>query len=201
MNQSIRQTVPKRQEPWRRRYQAAPDAAWISDHARAVIGDAADPFHGEIEPANNGGERWRYGIHRAVGGDHDAPNPGDLLCSALAACLHSTTRMLADWVGVDVRDITVSVSADVDVRGALMVDPDVPVGFQRLHCEVCLEVPAGTDGQSLKALMHSAERSCVVMQTLDRGTGVDTNWHIDQEVDTATADQPDRSPTRREVQS
>lgn len=183
MPQINRDSVSGRQEPLRRRYREAPETAWVQDHARAVIGDATDPFHGAVEPANNGEAHWAYGLHRAMGGDHDAPNPGDLLCTALAACLHSSTRMLAAWVGVAVLDIEVAATAEIDVRGALMVDPAVPVNFQRMHCDVCLEVPAATDGSSLKALMTSAEQSCAVMQTLARGIEVTTDWHIEQELD------------------
>lgn len=201
MPKSNPDTAPTRQERLRRRYRDDSEAAWIRDYARAVTGSAADPFHGEFEPANNGGEMWRYGIHRAVGGDHDAPNPGDLLCSALAVCLHATTRMLADWLGVNIIDIEVTASADVDVRGTLMVNPTVPVGFQRLLCEAYLEVPAGTDGQALKALMHSAERCCVVLQTLSQGVEVHTDWHIDQEFDGAGAKHDRGETTRKEMQS
>lgn len=174
--------VPARQRVLQQRYREAPEQAWISDHARAVEGDASDSFHGDVEPANNGGQRWRYGIHRAVGGDHDVPNPGDLLCAAQAACLHSTTRMLAEWLDVEIINAEVAVSAEVDVRGALMVDPSVPVCFQRIHCDVLLEVPVNTPGKSLKALMGSAERCCPVFQTLQGGTEVVVDWHIDQAV-------------------
>lgn len=182
MPHSKRESVAQRQEPLRQRYRDEPQTAWISDQARALVGGATDPFHGAIEPANNGGTRWAYGIHHAVGGDHDAPSPGDLLCAALAACLHSSTRMLADWLSLTLIDIEVTVTAQIDVRGALMVDPSVPVGFQRMHCDVRLEVPAGIDGQRLKSLIASAEHCCPVRQTLKRGIAVDTDWHIDQEL-------------------
>jgi len=202
MPQDKRQSVSRRQEPLRQQYLDDPDAAWICDRARAVVGGATDPFHGEVEPANNNGLRWTYGIHHAVGGDHDAPNPGDLLCSALATCLHATTRMLADWLGVEIIDVEVAVGAQVDVRGTLMVDPAVPVGFQRLHCDGRLEVPIGTDGQRLKALMTSAERCCVVMQTLRQGIEVTTDWHIDQDLDDASSETGSvETTTRKEVQS
>ncbi len=87
--------APTRQKPLQQHYRKDPDAAWIRDEARAVVGAGADSFHGEIEPANNAGKRWSFGIHQAVGGYHDGLNPGDLL----AACLHSTTRMIAQWLG------------------------------------------------------------------------------------------------------
>ena len=173
--------VPTRQKPLQQRYRTEPDAAWVRDEARAVVGSAADPFHGEIEPPNNAGKRWSFGIHRAVGGDHDAPNPGDLLAAALAACLHSTTRMIAQWLDIELADIEVAVGAECDVRGSLMVDSTVPIGFQHMDCNVWLQLARKTDDSRLKALMKHSEACCIVMQTLRGGPEVKTLWHVEQE--------------------
>lgn len=187
MNATITKTdprlVPTRQKPLQQHYRKDPDAAWIRDEARAVVGAGADPFHGEIEPANNAGKRWRFGIHRAAGGDHDAPNPGDLLTAALAACLHSTTRMIAQWLDIELADIEVAAGAECDVRGALMVDSSVPVRFQRMDCTVWLHLARQTDDNRLKMLMTQAEACCVVMQTIRAGVDVKTLWHVEQEPD------------------
>ncbi len=173
--------VPARQKDLHYRYREAPEEAWITDHARAVESDMPDPFHGEVAPANNSGKRWAYGIHRAVGGDHDAPNPGDLLASALAACLHSTTRMVAQWLEIELADVEVNVRAEVDVRGALRVDSSVPVGFQRFQVEVTGNVVGDvSDAARLKALASGAESCCVVMQTLKHGADIQSDWRLDQ---------------------
>lgn len=174
--------VAQRQKPLRQHYQQDPSAAWISDQAVARPAGRSGPFHGEVVPGEDGSVRWAYGIHRAVGGDHDAPNPGDLLSAALAACLQSSTRMIAAWLAVSLRDIEVAVTAHADVRGTLLVDSTVPVGFQSLHCKVTLETPSNLDGDALRALMAGAERACVVMQTIKGGTEVTTEWCIEQEL-------------------
>ncbi|MDZ7803931.1 OsmC family protein [Thiohalophilus sp.] len=173
-------SIVKRQELLHRHYLEVPADGWITDRARARAGQSNDPVHGEIELANSDGARQQYGIHRAVGGDHDAPNPGDYLSAALAACLHSTLRMIAERLEVAIIDSEVTTTARADVRGALMVDTTVPVSFQHMHCDVFLEVPAGTDERTLKVLMTSAEHCCVVFQTLRSGTKVTTDWRIDQ---------------------
>lgn len=170
----------QRQLSLSRHYAEAPGDAWITDHARALPGNHTDAIHGVVEPANGDGVPQQYGIHRAVGGDHDAPNPGDLLSAALAACLHSTLRMVAERLEVRLIDSEVTVTAHADVRGALMVDTTVPVGFQRMHCDVWLEVPAEADQRTIKTLMVGAESCCVVFQTLKAGTRVTTDWRIDQ---------------------
>ncbi|WP_166261592.1 OsmC family protein [Marinobacter salicampi] len=170
----------ERQDSLHRHYIEVPEDAWITDHARAMPGEKEDPVHGAVELANSGGVRHQYGIHSAVGGDHDAPNPGDYLSAALAACLHSTLRMVAERLGVTILNSEVRATAQVDVRGALMVDSSVPVKLQRLHCDVSLEVPADTDQRTLKTLTAGAEHCCVVFQTLQGGTKVTTDWRIDQ---------------------
>ncbi|MDZ7789213.1 MAG: OsmC family protein [Xanthomonadales bacterium] len=180
MSAILEASIVKRQEALHRHYIDVPDDAWITDHARALPGRSTDPVHGEVEPANNDGVRYRYGIHRAVGGDHDAPNPGDLLSAALAACLHATLRMVAERLGITIIDSEVAATAYADVRGALMVDTKVPVGFQRMHCDVRLTVPASVDKRNLRNVMIGAEQCCVVFQTLKAGTRVTTDWRIDE---------------------
>jgi len=173
-------SIVERQKSLSRHYVEVPGDAWITDHARALPDNHKDAIHGVIEHANNNGRKLTYGIHRAVGGDHDAPNPGDLVCGALAACLHSTLRLVAERLEVTLIDSEVEVTASVDVRGALMVDMTVPVGFQRMHCDVRLEVSPETDQRTIKTLMVGAESCCVVFQTLKGGTKVTTDWRVDQ---------------------
>lgn len=68
------------------KYKEAPGAAMVVDHAKTSGKVASDPFHSEVEPMDGCGISIPVGVHAAVGGLHDAPTPGDLLCAALAAC-------------------------------------------------------------------------------------------------------------------
>lgn len=168
--------VRQRQDPLRSRYRDAPHEAWIEDHARAGSPDA-DPFHGSVIPGEGGAPAWDFGIHRAIGGDHDLPNPGDILCAALAACLDSTLRMIAGRMGVELAEIEVRVRARADARGCLMVDPGVPVGFQRIDAVVRLAAARDTDPAELDKLAAIAERCCVILQTLRGGVAVQAFFH------------------------
>lgn len=168
-----------RQDPLRERYKTAPEEARIRDRGRAVRGVETDPFHGTAVPGSQDyGVEWPFGIHRAVGGFHDGPNPGDLLCTALASCLDSTLRIIADRLGVKLTSLEVDVTGDIDVRGTLAVDRDVPVGMQAMHCEVHLKAGEGTDPELLRRLLAAAERSCINLQTLQRGVPVETRLHL-----------------------
>jgi uncharacterized OsmC-like protein len=166
--------VQQRQAPLRDRYRKSPAEAWITDSAKTVNACDGDEFHGAVVPANADGTPLRFGIHHAVGGDHDRPNPGDLLCAALAACLDSTLRMLAAHLGVGLQSLEVEVAAECDVRGCLMVERTVPTGFQRMRCEVRLRPVEGVDDDKLRKLLAAAEASCVILQTLRNGVAVQT---------------------------
>jgi uncharacterized OsmC-like protein len=158
--------VKDRQTPLRARYRVDREAAWVTDHARTRDADPADPFHAFVEPMDGCGVEVPVGVHQAIGGPHDAPTPGDLLCAALAACLDSSIRMIANLLGVGIQSLEVRVRAGVDVRGTLGMDREVPVGFQEMVCEARIRVAAGTEPGLLDKLRTAAEYSCVVLQTL-----------------------------------
>lgn len=166
-----------RQLPLYRRYKDTPEDATITDRAVATDGVETDPFHGTVEPGSQDyGVAWSYGVHEAIGGFHDAPNPGDLLCAALATCLDSTIRIIADRLDVGLVELTVEVTAEVDVRGCLVVERDVPVGFQSMAVRVDLDPEAGTDPDLVEQLTQAAEYSCVNLRTLTSGVPVETEW-------------------------
>ncbi|MDD2734112.1 MAG: OsmC family protein [Desulfuromonadaceae bacterium] len=168
-----------RQDPLRERYKVAPEEAQITDRGRTSWSLENDPFHGLVIPGSQDyGEKWGFGIHRAVGGDHDAPNPGDLLCSALASCLDSTIRIIADRLGITLTFLEVAVEADIDVRGTLVVDKTVPVGFQNMRCQVEIKTAKETDPDLTKKLLTAAEYSCVNLQTLRSGVMVEIGYSL-----------------------
>ena len=164
------------QAPLRTQYKASPETAQITDRARTTETDAADPFHAIVEPMPGCGKTLPVGVHRAVGGLHDAPTPGDILCASLAACQDSAVRMVANLLGVELESVSVDVTADVDVRGTMAVDLQVPVGFQAMRCDVQLRAKAGTPPELLQKLRIAAERCCVVQQTLRNPPPVATTF-------------------------
>jgi uncharacterized OsmC-like protein len=175
MTTESRTYVGDRQDPLRERYRTEPGDALVTDRARATRGTEFDPFHGRVVPGTGGAESvLSVGAHAAVGGYHDQPNPGDLLCAALASCLDSTIRMIANRLGVRLTRLEVDVTADVDVRGALMVDRETPVGFTEMRCRVDVATAEGTPQNVVDGLIASAERCCIVMNTLRGGVPVTT---------------------------
>lgn len=170
-------TVYAAQKPLKATYRANPSLATVTDHARTRGGSPLDPFHAKVEPMDGCGVVVPIGTHAAVGGLHDAPTPGDLLCAALAACQDSAFRMVANLLGIELTALAVVVTATVDVRGAMAMDPGVPVGFQDMTCDIHFAVAAGTPQDLLAKLQVAAERCCVVQQTLKSPPAVKTAFH------------------------
>ncbi|MGF1701492.1 OsmC family protein [Photobacterium makurazakiensis] len=172
----MKSIVFEAQRPLKDSYVKEPDLAMVTDHAKTSGENAADPYHFIVEPMDGCGVSIPVGVHAAVGGKHDAPTPGDILCAALAACQDSSIRMVANLMGIELVELEVNVTATADVRGALMMDKLVPVGFQKMTCEVKMKVSEGTDSKQLERLQSAAKACCVVQQTLKSPPSVETTF-------------------------
>lgn len=169
--------VRERQRPLRRLYREEPARARIIKHAITRSAPGTDALHGAVTVGREyGDEPVRFGIDRAVGGFHDAPNPGELLVAALAACEDSTVRMVADILGVELTRLEVEVTGVVDVRGGMAVDLAAPVGFASMTCRVHLEAAPDTEPMRLAMLVAQAERSCINLATLRKGVPVEVTF-------------------------
>ncbi len=171
------------QAPLVAKYGTQPEAARVTDHASTAGSSANDPFHFTVEPMPGSATHIPVSVHRALGGPHIAPTPGDILCAALAACQESSIRMIANHLGVKLDTLSVDVSAEVDVRGTLMVDPSVPVGFQAIRCAVKLSAQPDTHPAKIAKLRAAAEASCVVLQTLRNPPPVDVSFDAKDPID------------------
>ena len=166
------------QKPLKAGYKASPAQAVVTDHARSCGQSLSDPFRSAVEPMDGCGVVVPIGTHAAVGGPHDAPTPGDMLCAALAACQDSAVRMVANLLGVELTRLEVRVTATADVRGAMAMDPNVPVGFQAITCDINYAAKEGTAPDLLQKLEAAAERCCVVQQTLKAPPRVQTKFMV-----------------------
>ena len=170
MNQNS--IVFHRQKPLMAAYIEEPKKAWITDMAIIEGKNLDDPFHSEVAINEELRVLFPIGMHRAVGGLHDVPNPGDILCASLAACFETTLRFVANRLGVVLTHTKVIATAEVDVRGTLMMNREVPVAFQKMGLDIEVEVDENTKQQLVPILIKAAERSCVILQTLKKGLEV-----------------------------
>ncbi len=176
LDEIVRAGTRQRQDHLRKDYKENPEKALITDRARTKGGVYTDPFHGNVAIGKNEfGVVLPFGIHKAVGGYSDAPNPGDLLCAAIAACIDSTIRIISDRFNVKLMHLEVEVKGEVDVRGTLLVDRNVPVGFQSIKSQINIRAEEGTAEKVLQKILAAAEHSCVNLQTLISDVSIQTN--------------------------
>jgi uncharacterized OsmC-like protein len=168
--------VSRAQADLRSRYKDIPELARTT--SQAVTGGVPpdDPFHGLVRPGPQGSAPIAFGTHSAVGGPYDAPCPGDLMCAALAACMDSSIRLVANLLGVELLALEVRVQGSLDVRGALGIGKDVPVGFQAVSAHVRLKARDGTPPEQLAQLRTAVERCCVVARTLQTPPALETSF-------------------------
>jgi uncharacterized OsmC-like protein len=103
------------------------------------------------------------GLHPATGGDGTLACSGDMLLRALVACAGVTLRAVATSRGIAVRG-TVHAEGELDFRGTLGVDRNVPVGFRSIKLSFSLESDAAPE--QLDELVEATKRYCVVYQTI-----------------------------------
>ncbi len=171
--------IRTRQAPLRERYRDEPASAIQSLHVRGGGVDLADPLHCVVWPAQLPDTVWRAAAHPAVGGEDDAPCSGDLLLGALAACQEITLRMVAANLGIAIEALQIDVEADWDVRGTLAMGREFPVGIRAIRCRTRVTIAEDATGERAARLLRSAERYCVVLDTLR--TGVEVNATIEIE--------------------
>ena len=168
------------QQPLIASYIENPAAAWITDMAIIEGKNLDDPLHTSVAINEELKVEFSIGDHRAVGGHHDFPNSGDLLCAVLASCFDTALRMIANRLEITLIKTKVIATANVDVRGTLMVDKEVPVGFQSMGLEIEISVLNSVSTELAEKLIKATEKSCIVLQTLLRGTPVTVKTSINQ---------------------
>ena len=150
----LRQT----QRPLKDRYRAEPAEARITLTARGSEAASAAACSVDI-----GRAVYAAQAHVGVGGEGTAPCSGDLLLGALAACAQVTCQMVAASSGIPTERIEVTVTGELDLRGTLGIDRDVPVGFDR----ITLDFEIAGAGDRRDELIEKTLRYCVVLQTLE----------------------------------
>ncbi|HXR59164.1 MAG TPA: OsmC family protein [Burkholderiales bacterium] len=146
------------QKPFKDKYRSSPGAAHITLRAQGRIGE------GLTCKLETGKALVAAGLHPATGGSGTSACSGDMLLEALVACAGVTLNSVATALGIALRDATIHAEGDLDFRGTLGVDKNVPVGFRaiRLRFELDTDAPA----EQRAKLLELTERYCVIYQTL-----------------------------------
>lgn len=152
-----RDTLRALQAPLKERYREEPTSAVVTLTADGSLGE------GLTCSVQTGRALAVAGLHPATGGDGTALCSGDMLLQALAACAGVTLASVATSMAIEVSG-GVHVEGDLDFRGTLAVDRDVPVGFRELR--LAFDIDSAASDEQLDTLVRLTERYCVVYQTL-----------------------------------
>ena len=145
------------QAPIKERYRADAETAQITLTAEGTLDD-------EIAcSVQTGRELVKAGLHPGTGGDGTLACSGDMLLQALAACAGVTMRSVATSMGLAVAG-TIHAEGDLDWRGTMALDKEVPVGFRDIRLR--FELSSDASDEELETLQRLTERYCVVLQTL-----------------------------------
>src|SRR5438105_9717374 len=152
------------QRPLKERYRSEPSEARIKLTARGSETAGAAACSVDI-----GRAAYAAQAHAGVGGEGTAPCSGDLLLGALAACAHVTCQTGAASARIATTKIEVTATGELDLRGTLGIDREVPVGFDR----VSLRFDVEGAGDRREELIEKTLRYCVVLQTLQHAPQID----------------------------
>jgi uncharacterized OsmC-like protein len=105
----------------------------------------------------------------AAGGTNIAPNPIELLLSALAACIEAAFYEFAVHDGLTIHSLSAEVEGTLDLRGLFMID-DVPAGFRDLRYIFTIESP--DEEERVRALAEKVIAHCPVVDSLIKPTPI-----------------------------
>jgi uncharacterized OsmC-like protein len=120
-------------------------------------------------------------LHRqvyAIDADHpqvfhsedNGATPPELALVALAACLTAGVATVATNRGVELRSVTATVDADMDLQGILGIDPDVRNGFDRI--KVTFDIDADASQADLEAIVAQSQKRSAVFDVITNPTAV-----------------------------
>lgn len=147
------------QRPLKQRYRDDASTATVTLEASGAIDD-----QNVTCSVSTGRAIVEAGLHPASGGDGTSACSGDMLLQALVACAGVTLQSVATNRGIELDGGTVRAEGDLDFRGTMGVDADVPVGFRDIRLSFELAGEIAEDDRA--ALIETTERYCVVLQTL-----------------------------------
>lgn len=160
-----------RQAPLKERYLSDPSSARVVMTATGVVEPASQICRvttpqGEIVA----------GLHPAAGGSGQEACSGDMLLQSLVACTGVTLGAVATAMRLDIHQVKVQATAELDFRGTMGLDKSLPVGMQAVTLNFEFETQCPT--ASLEKLVELTERYCVIWRTLMQPAKLSTHWSV-----------------------
>lgn len=105
-----------------------------------------------------------------LGGTDHAANPVEYALVALATCQEITYRLHAAQLGIPLKDVSVKLQGDLDLRGFFRVDEEVRPGFTEIRGQVRFDSTASPE--QLRRLKEVVDLHCPVLDLFRNPTPV-----------------------------
>jgi len=115
-------------------------------------------------------EEYRFKADHPTLGHGHGPTPQEYVLHALAACITAGIATGAAARKITLNKVSSTVSADIDVRGVLGVDPDVRKGFSNV--DIGFHIDADCDDEQKDALLAAGAKYSAVFDMLANPTEV-----------------------------
>jgi uncharacterized OsmC-like protein len=134
-----------------------PSFARATSQARARV---RDTLTCDVEEAT-----WRTRVDMSAdeGGMGSAPHAGQIMRASLVACLAIGYRMWGARLDVEVEDVEVDVTCEIDVRGQMGI-AEVAIGWQRIVVDVCVASRAAE--ADVRRVVETADRLSPMLANL-----------------------------------
>jgi uncharacterized OsmC-like protein len=90
------------------------------------------------------------------GGGGAGPTPGQLMRAGVASCLAIGYKLWSARLDIPIDDVAVEMTCELDARGQMGLDPDVPPGFQKISYTV--RIVSEAPEQNVRRLVETADR-------------------------------------------
>jgi uncharacterized OsmC-like protein len=158
-----------KEQPALGRFQFRASNQWIDGaHNRSAI----HGFHAAGGEDTSRSEGWQLdaGEPAILLGTDTGPNPAEHLLHALAACLTTSIVYVAAARKVQLTSVESTLTGDMDVRGALGVDPEPRNGFERIA--VSFRVTGHAPAEKLREIVERAKARSAVYDMVTNGVPV-----------------------------
>jgi uncharacterized OsmC-like protein len=102
--------------------------------------------------------------------EDNGATPTEIVLAALASCLTAGVATVATNRGVQLRSVTATVEADMDLQGILGIDGDVRNGFDAIH--VTYDIDADASRADIEAIVAQSQKRSAVYDIVTNPTTV-----------------------------
>ena len=102
--------------------------------------------------------------------EDNGPTPGEMVMIGLAGCLTAGVAAVATHRGIQLRSVTATIEAPMDVQGVLGIDADVRNGFSELNVRYTIDADATKE--EIEAVVAQSQKRSAVFDTVTNPTTV-----------------------------